>query len=159
MKRGGPQIIPRPDGASAGGPAPWAHLSPEARRITLDRLREVFSGRVGAPSFVESSIDPVLGASAVLAPFYEDDGELFGRDDLHAPGRGREQSLQRPALLLARDDVHGNDGPAAQQEHHQEHGKKPSNAGSGNLARRSKLLVLYVEDISRVTLESVRREE
>jgi 8-oxo-dGTP pyrophosphatase MutT (NUDIX family) len=77
VKRGGPQIIPRPDGASAGGPAPWADVAPNGRRITIDRLRDVFTGRVGSPSFVESAADPVLGASAVLAPFYEDGGELF----------------------------------------------------------------------------------
>ena len=77
MKRGGPQIIPRPDGAVAGDPAPWAALPERERRITTDGLRAVFTGRVGSPSFVELAPDPVLGASAVLAPFYEDDGEVY----------------------------------------------------------------------------------
>src|SRR4051812_26504151 len=77
VKRGGPQIIPRPDGALAGGPAPWAGLSELQRRITFDRLRDVLTGRTGSPSFVELEPDHALGASAVLAPFYEDGGELF----------------------------------------------------------------------------------
>lgn len=73
--RGGPQRIPRPEGAVAGGPPPWADLAPEQRRVTVEDLRRVFAGRVGAPSFIEAT--GAVRASAVLAPFYEHDGELW----------------------------------------------------------------------------------
>ena len=45
------------------------------RVITADDLRAAFSGRVGSPSFVEET--GAARASAVLAPFYELDGELY----------------------------------------------------------------------------------
>jgi 8-oxo-dGTP pyrophosphatase MutT (NUDIX family) len=77
VKRGGPQVIPRPSDAIAGGPPPWAELAPEDRRISLAGLRQAFTGRVGLPSYVESVADTVIGASAVLAPFYDIDGELY----------------------------------------------------------------------------------
>ena len=74
-ERGGPQLIPRPDTIGAGGPPPWAHLSTEQRVLTADHLRHAFAGRVGAPSFVEQH--ETVRASAVLAPFYDLDGELY----------------------------------------------------------------------------------
>jgi 8-oxo-dGTP pyrophosphatase MutT (NUDIX family) len=58
-----------------GGPAPWATLAIVDRAASLDRLRTVFDGRVGAPSVVEGRTG--VAASGVLAPFYEHDGELF----------------------------------------------------------------------------------
>ena len=73
--RGGPQVIPRPDAIRDGGPPPWAGLSPAERVITADHLRTAFSGRVGSPSFVEET--GAARASAVLAPFYELDGDLY----------------------------------------------------------------------------------
>ena len=73
-ERGGPQLIPRPPGAKPGDPAPWSFLPPEQRVVTADRLRAVFTGRVGASSIVEA--DGTVRPSAVLAPFYELDGEL-----------------------------------------------------------------------------------
>jgi len=72
--RGGPQLIPRPPGAKPGDPAPWSFLPPEQRVVTADRLREVFTGRVGESSIVEA--EGTVRPSAVLAPFYELDGEL-----------------------------------------------------------------------------------
>lgn len=74
MIRGGPQVIPRPATAVAGGPPPWAHLPPEQRRIDVDSLRRVFTGRVGARSAVEDGTQ--ARPSAVLAAFWEHDGEL-----------------------------------------------------------------------------------
>jgi len=73
--RGGPQIIPRPDGIGEGGPPPWGALPSDERVVTADDLRRVFAGRIGVASFVEST----GGArpSAVLAPFYDLDGELY----------------------------------------------------------------------------------
>ncbi|MGH9139408.1 MAG: NUDIX hydrolase [Acidimicrobiales bacterium] len=43
--------------------------------MSIDALRAVFAGRVGEPSLVEGreGVHP----SGVLAPFYEDDGELY----------------------------------------------------------------------------------
>jgi len=74
-ERGGPQVIPRPPGTRAGAPAPWASLPPARRVVSAAALRAAFGGRVGRPSFIEAT----GGArpSAVLAPFYEDGGELY----------------------------------------------------------------------------------
>ena len=72
--RGGDQVIPRPPLARPGGPAPWSVLPEPERRFSVDDLRGAFQGRVGIPSVVES-VD--LRGSAVLAPLYEEDGELF----------------------------------------------------------------------------------
>ena len=72
--RGGPQVIPRPDGARPGGPPPWSHLAPGERRIGIDDLRRAFAGRVGEPSVVEAG--SAASPSAVLAAFWEHDGEL-----------------------------------------------------------------------------------
>lgn len=72
--RGGPQVIPRPPGTRLGGPPPWSHLAPEERRLDLDELRRCFAGRRGAPSAVEGHEDVL--PSAVLAAFWEHDGEL-----------------------------------------------------------------------------------
>ena len=74
-ERGGPQLIPRPDAIGAGGPSPWSHLTGDERVLTTDHLRRAFGGRVGAPSFVERT--STVRASAVLAPFYDLDGELY----------------------------------------------------------------------------------
>lgn len=73
--RGGPQLIPRPDTITDGGPPPWGDLPADKRVITLEDLRRAFTGRVGAASFVEET----GGArpSAVLAPFYDLGGELY----------------------------------------------------------------------------------
>ena len=74
-ERGGPQLIPRPDAIGAGGPPPWSHLKGEERVLTAEHLREAFGGRVGAPSVVEQT--STVRASAVLAPFYDLEGELY----------------------------------------------------------------------------------
>jgi 8-oxo-dGTP pyrophosphatase MutT (NUDIX family) len=74
--RGGPQRIPRPVGSEAGAPPPWADIPLGERVVDLDRLRSVFTGRVGAPSSVELAPPAPLRASAVLAAFYEGDAGL-----------------------------------------------------------------------------------
>src|SRR5439155_23102620 len=58
-----------------GGPPPGSDLSRAVRVITADVLRDTFAGRVGSPSFVEET--GAARASAVLAPFYELDGDLY----------------------------------------------------------------------------------
>src|SRR5438105_10043941 len=74
-ERGGPQVIPRPESVGDGGPPPWSELKPGERVLTVDDLRRAFTGRVGAPSFIEHA--STVRASAVLAPFYDLDGELY----------------------------------------------------------------------------------
>jgi 8-oxo-dGTP pyrophosphatase MutT (NUDIX family) len=75
--RGGPQLIPRPDGWRAGGVAPWAGLDPDRRRVDLEDLERSLAargpGRVRPDPWrrVESS-----HRSAVLVPLYEHDGDV-----------------------------------------------------------------------------------
>jgi 8-oxo-dGTP pyrophosphatase MutT (NUDIX family) len=74
--RGGAQVIPRPLNATAGRPAPWAGLRASERRPSLDAVRRTFD-RIGpaVPSERES-LPAIDRAAAVLAPLYEDGGEL-----------------------------------------------------------------------------------
>ncbi len=91
--RGGPQRIPRPPGAVAGGPAPWAGLPEDLLHPSVDDVRRAL-GAVGPaqPSPVErdgftaaslpASVREDLGLrpgpprpSAVLAPLYDHAGE------------------------------------------------------------------------------------
>ena len=62
-------------GVNNDGVSAWAETAPAERVITAKDLRTAFEGRVGAPSFVEET--GAARASAVLAPFYELDGELY----------------------------------------------------------------------------------
>lgn len=73
--RGGPQFIPRPPGVKEGGPPPWASLPAERRHVTMAMVRAALrdSGRP-RPSPLEGT---GIRASAVLAPLYESDGEVF----------------------------------------------------------------------------------
>lgn len=73
--RGGPQRIPRPAGARAGAPAPWAHLPATDRRLRLRDVETSFARlRPAVRSPREAEVDR---ASAVLAPLYEDEGETW----------------------------------------------------------------------------------
>ena len=115
--RGGPQRIPRPAAAGPGGPAPWATIPPDQRTITLDDLRVAFTGRIGAPSFIEA--EGSHRPSAVLAPFYEQDGEVWvvltrrswdlrnHTGEVSFPG-GRSEAGETPrdaALREAREEI------------------------------------------------------
>ncbi|MEO6318623.1 MAG: CoA pyrophosphatase [Acidimicrobiales bacterium] len=75
--RGGDQIIPRPLNATAGRGAPWADLPSDQRRPTLGDVRRTLA--VAGPAHrSERELQPDIDrASAVLAPLYEQDGELF----------------------------------------------------------------------------------
>lgn len=115
--RGGPQPIPRPAHARPGGPPPWASLPVADRVVTGERLRLAFAGRVGVPSAVEAG--RVTRASAVLAPFYEHDGEVFviltrrghrlraHRGEVAFPGGVREkgESLAEAALRETEEEI------------------------------------------------------
>jgi 8-oxo-dGTP pyrophosphatase MutT (NUDIX family) len=75
--RGGDQIIPRPYNARPGGPAPWAHLPADERRPSLADVQAAFAS-AGPAHRSERELAPEIDrASAVLAPLYEDRGELF----------------------------------------------------------------------------------
>jgi 8-oxo-dGTP pyrophosphatase MutT (NUDIX family) len=78
--RGGRQVIPRPPGARAGEPAPWATLGADGRRgLTLERVRAAVHARHRALHGQERvTVDgiPDPGApAAVLVPLFEEDGE------------------------------------------------------------------------------------
>jgi 8-oxo-dGTP pyrophosphatase MutT (NUDIX family) len=74
--RGGEQVIPRPVNARPGRPAPWAHLEPSQRELTLDEVREALAS-AGPPVRSErESLPGIDRAAAVLAPLYEHEGEL-----------------------------------------------------------------------------------
>lgn len=75
LRRGGPQHIPRPPGARPGDPPPWADLRPEQRRPTLETIRRALAlGPLPAKSPLERVAKT---GSAVLAPLYEHDGEVW----------------------------------------------------------------------------------
>ncbi len=115
--RGGPQVIPRPESIGDGEPPPWAGLRPPERVITTQDLRTAFGGRVGTPSFVEAT--GAARASAVLAPFYELDGELYTvltrrswqlrshTGEVSFPGGGQDdgESLREAALREAYEEI------------------------------------------------------
>jgi 8-oxo-dGTP pyrophosphatase MutT (NUDIX family) len=75
--RGGPQLIPRPDGWRLGGAPPWAAIEPAQRTVELAALERALAargpGRVRPDPWrrVESS-----HRSAVLVPLYEQAGEV-----------------------------------------------------------------------------------
>lgn len=73
--RGGPQHIPRPPGTRTGPPPAWAALPPELRRPSLDQVKAALE-RSGSPK--RSPVEAVTrSASAVLAPLYEHDDDVY----------------------------------------------------------------------------------
>jgi 8-oxo-dGTP pyrophosphatase MutT (NUDIX family) len=114
--RGGPQHIPRPAGARPGEPPPWAGLAPDRRRPSLDQIRRALA--LGPPP-ARSPMEGIAHASAVLAPLYEDDGEVWvvltrrswhlrsHRGEVSFPG-GRqepEETLWEAALREAWEEI------------------------------------------------------
>lgn len=112
--RGGPQVIPRPESIRDGGPPPWSELPEGERVVTADALRAAFSGRVGTSSFVEET--GAARPSAVLAPFYELDGDLYTvltrrswnlrshTGEVSFPGGGQDQGETLVAAALREAD-------------------------------------------------------
>jgi 8-oxo-dGTP pyrophosphatase MutT (NUDIX family) len=85
--RGGDQNIPRPQGARAGGPAPWAGLPPAARRPTVADVRAALAS-LGPPRpsqrvLMDGPARPGR-PSAVLAPIYDAPVRLDGGDTVGA---------------------------------------------------------------------------
>ena len=67
------QRIPRPASARPGGPAPWAYLDDEDRRVDIACLREVFADIAPPVRSEREGLHP--RGAAVLAPIYEHGGE------------------------------------------------------------------------------------
>jgi len=68
--RGGDQVIPRPPGATEGGPPPWHVLDPGARRLDVADVRRALAA---APPARRSPLeDDGVRPSAVLCVLYDD---------------------------------------------------------------------------------------
>lgn len=70
--RGGPQHIPRPPLVDDGRPAPWDGADPP--HLTLDGVRQSFASL--GPARRSEREHLTTGGSAVLAPLYEEAGQL-----------------------------------------------------------------------------------
>ncbi|MET1001971.1 MAG: CoA pyrophosphatase [Acidimicrobiia bacterium] len=72
--RGGQQRIPRPPSYRPGRPAPWAHIEPADRHLTLDEVRT----RLALIAPVGAAVPLVSGSvpAAVLIPLFEADGDV-----------------------------------------------------------------------------------
>jgi 8-oxo-dGTP pyrophosphatase MutT (NUDIX family) len=117
--RGGAQIIPRPLRAAAGRAAPWSGLSAGERRVRLDQVRHRLGSAGPAVPSVRETMPEIDRASAVLAPLYEDAGELHvvltrrtwnlrsHQGEVSFPG-GRQdegEDLDRTALREAQEEI------------------------------------------------------
>ncbi len=90
--RGGPQRIPRPEGATLGGPAPWAHLPRAARAVDLETIVDALHRRT--PSVVGPVPDGAQ-ESAVLCLLYEH------RADVHVVLTRRSADMRHHAHEMA----------------------------------------------------------
>jgi 8-oxo-dGTP pyrophosphatase MutT (NUDIX family) len=72
--QGGQQRIPRPPSYRPGRPAPWAHLDPGRRRLTLEDVRARLASLPAAAPVVPRA--PGSVAAAVLVPLFEADGDV-----------------------------------------------------------------------------------
>ena len=75
--RGGDQVIPRPLATRPGRRAPWADLPADRRRPTLADVRRALIEAGPALRSERELMSDIDRASAVLAPLYEHDAELF----------------------------------------------------------------------------------
>ena len=105
QSRGGPQKIPRPPGARAGDPAPWAATPAEGRTaIGLARVRPVLQA-LGPPRRPETLI-PDASPAAVLVPLFEEDGEtrvVLTRRTTTLPSHRGEVSFPGGKALVGED--------------------------------------------------------
>jgi 8-oxo-dGTP pyrophosphatase MutT (NUDIX family) len=116
-ERGGMQQIPRPTSWRPGGRAPWAELDPAARHLTLDGIRAALDA-AGPPRPWEEEAT-ITRASAVLAPLYEEDGDVkvvltrraqhlrSHRGEVSFPGGGQDpgEVLVQTALREAHEEI------------------------------------------------------
>ena len=124
--RGGPQLIPRPDGWRPGGAPPWAGVPEPERRVTLAQLEAALDARGQG----ETRADPWRRVdsehrSAVLVPLYEDLGEL------HVVMTRRSPHLRKHRWEVSfpggrRDDTDPSLWHTALREAHEEIGLDPS---------------------------------
>ena len=73
--RGGPQRIPRPEGTTLGGPAPWAHIPESQRRVTLADISRALGCHRPAQSV--GTVGEGIGCSAVLCLLYERADDVY----------------------------------------------------------------------------------
>jgi 8-oxo-dGTP pyrophosphatase MutT (NUDIX family) len=111
------QNIPRPASWRPGGPPPWAHLGPGERRLTLGGIRASLDA-AGPPRLWEAETS-ITRASAVLAPLYEEDGQVkvvltrraqhlrSHRGEVSFPGGGQDpgEHLVHTALREAHEEI------------------------------------------------------
>src|SRR5690606_36354253 len=67
----------RPLAARVGRPAPWADLPEERRRPSLTDVRAALAAAGAAHRSERETMPGIDRASAVLAPLYEHEGELY----------------------------------------------------------------------------------
>lgn len=116
--RGGNQRIPRPPSSSAGGPAPWHHLSDAQRLLNPDWVRDRCKS-LEAPSGVPSALADARPA-AVLVALFPEDGETHlvlmkrpesapsHKGEIAFPGGNRssaDANLRETALREAYEEV------------------------------------------------------
>jgi 8-oxo-dGTP pyrophosphatase MutT (NUDIX family) len=74
LKRPGPQVIPRPEGARPGAPAPWP-----ARPITIDDVRAAFAGldpgRTSRTTRDGATLSTAVPSAVLVALFADPPGE------------------------------------------------------------------------------------
>jgi 8-oxo-dGTP pyrophosphatase MutT (NUDIX family) len=119
-QRGGVQFIPRPGSWREGRPPPWASVPAERRHLSLEGIRTALdeSARARPPR-----LSPLEGtgvrASAVLAPLYEEDGQVYvvltrraqhlrsHRGEVSFPGGGQDggETLLETALREADEET------------------------------------------------------
>lgn len=77
VRRGGAQVIPRPELWRPGRPAPWAHLPAPDRLVELGSLESILAAR-GPGQMRVDNWRPTASTrtSAVLVPLYVDAGQL-----------------------------------------------------------------------------------
>lgn len=122
--RGGPQRIPRPDGARPGGPPPWRDVAVVDTAITAIEAALTTGARADSTNLPRPE-DPTRRRSAVLIPIYETEGEtwiVFTRRASHMRSHSLEVSFPGGAVDPGDTDLWF----TARREAHEEIGLDPS---------------------------------